>query len=532
MTCQALLEKLEPVSAAFHNASSAAPSCLPGTREALLREIWLWFFSSSADASFALWLCGIAGTGKTAVAHSVCEMLEEHLGAAFFFSRDSVDRRRPSNVIPTLMYQLADFNSAFREYICRAIEDDRAIASRSMQKQAEKLVGDVLNSVDDGQIAPVLIVLDALDECDNGRGREGGDLIPLLFRYLSSSRAPFKILITSRPEATIQKMFDRYTTEARPYILHNIEARVVQADIAHFLRAEFDNIAVTRGIEPPWPREDQMEKLKTRSGCLFIYAATAIKFISMGRFPAQRLEMFLSADPSDLHLPHGALDSVYKSILQTVIEGAGSNQSDRIAALFRRVVGSIVALQRPFSKRALARFLNETLADVGEILEPLYSVLDVGLGNDHPIRPFHLSFPDFLADPRRCSDKRFYIQADETYFYLTAECLKVMNEQLKQNICEIEQPGLLNSEIEDLASRMETKISEELRYACVHWIDHLVTTYYVDEDLMGGLSIFCLHNLLNWIEVLSLLGQLRSAVEGIPEVIAWCEVRILLIPSR
>lgn len=59
-------------------------SCQGGTRLKLLHRIDNW---AVKEDSKVLWLQGMAGTGKSAVASSVCKTLMEGglLGASFFF---------------------------------------------------------------------------------------------------------------------------------------------------------------------------------------------------------------------------------------------------------------------------------------------------------------------------------------------------------------------------------------------------------------------------------------------------------------
>jgi hypothetical protein len=493
----------------------------------MLEDTDIWFNDPSPDAPFALWVAGIAGTGKTTVAQSVCTMLENNLGATFFFSRDSAERRRPANVIPTLSYQLAYSNPILRQRICAAVTNNPDIASLALQVQAQKLFAKALSAIDGQHMPPILIVLDALDECDKEAGQEGGQLIPLLFHYLRSLPFRVKVLITSRPEASIRKMLEKLTSTTKPFVLHDIEARIVNADIELFLRTECSRIADAADIRKPWPAEEYILVLVKRSGRLFIYASTAVRFISDAVFPRDALEMFLSADGSDIYESHATLDSVYRTVVRSVATHGQSTSSDRIFLFFRRVVGVIIVAQQPLTREVISRLLREDPEKVHGILKPLYSVLDVSPEANHPIRTFHLSFPDFITSEKRCGDDRFYIRTEEAHLSVALECLRVMNEQLKKNICEIEDPGLFNTEMEDLSGRIEKYISGELRYACVYWMDHLFEVESFPKELERALTTFCKERLLHWLEGMSLLRQLRQAVEGIPRVITWLKVRLV-----
>ncbi|KAJ7356497.1 hypothetical protein DFH08DRAFT_1047090 [Mycena albidolilacea] len=76
----AILESLAPVDEARFDHETSADSCLQGTREAMLNTIFEWI-DSLAPGPHIFWLAGLAGTGKTTSATTVCEELE--LGPAF-----------------------------------------------------------------------------------------------------------------------------------------------------------------------------------------------------------------------------------------------------------------------------------------------------------------------------------------------------------------------------------------------------------------------------------------------------------------
>jgi hypothetical protein len=478
----------------------------------------IWFLDGTHDV---FWLSGIAGTGKTTIAHSVCTMLQDHFGGAFFFSRESTDRRRPSNVIPTLSYQLAYSRPTLKEYLCGVISEDPDIASKAVQTQAQKLINHAFRNMGSRRIAPLLFVIDALDECDQENGQEGGLLVPLLIHHLRSLPFKVKIFITSRPEDSIRQMLEDPTASIQPFILHRIEDSVVKADIQLYLHHEFAGIVKARRIEErPWPTEAQIGQLGEQADRFFIYASTSIKFILNSRHPKQQLLALLSANAhSDtLRSPHAALDGLYLQVIRRVEKHTGTCEA------FRDILGAIVRLQQPLSERALTALLRKDLDTVRGILQPLYSVLDVETA-DEPIRVFHPSFPDFLVDPGRCTDDDYCVNVQHANDLLALRCFQAMNKHLREDICEIKDSSLLNTEVADLANRLKECLPDEVRYACEYWIDHLVLVETINDDLQREFKTFCERHILHWIEVLSLLGLLRSAVHGLPQVLEWCKVR-------
>ncbi|KIL56958.1 hypothetical protein M378DRAFT_39152, partial [Amanita muscaria Koide BX008] len=59
--------------------------------------------------------------------------------------------------------------------------------------------------------------------------------------------------------------------------------------------------------------------------------------------------------------------------------------------------------------------------------------------------------------------------------------------------------------------QLQEKIPQQLRYACVYWVNHLEVANIEDEALMTGLEKFVDEHMLYWFEVLSLIGNLDSA---------------------
>ncbi|THU76310.1 hypothetical protein K435DRAFT_579607, partial [Dendrothele bispora CBS 962.96] len=145
--------------------------CTDGTRVTILNEIMDWVQDSdSPNASLGYWMCGMAGTGKSTIAKSLCLMLEEQqlLAGSFFCSRQIPECREYHRIIPTIAYQLAYYSSTFGESLEKVLEEDQNIALKEPFIQVKKLLIHPWEAVVEtkrfvGHV-PV-IVIDALDEC-------------------------------------------------------------------------------------------------------------------------------------------------------------------------------------------------------------------------------------------------------------------------------------------------------------------------------------------------------------------------------
>ena len=118
---------------ASHNSAERydPPKCHPHTREAVLMKIEDWV-KDAHKVSLFLWLYGPAGTGKSAIAQTIAELLEslELLAAAFFFSRNAAGRNDKTSLIPTLVYQLIMSIPEIRPHVLEAVIGDLALFSR------------------------------------------------------------------------------------------------------------------------------------------------------------------------------------------------------------------------------------------------------------------------------------------------------------------------------------------------------------------------------------------------------------------
>jgi hypothetical protein len=160
---------------AFHNSDERhdPPKCHPHTRKAVLKKIMDWVKDAKKVALF-LWLYGPAGAGKSAIAQTIAELLEEVglLAGTFFFSRNAAGRNDKTPLVATLVYQLVISIPEIRAHVLGALERDPALFSRSIEAQIQALIIKPLNTVASDEILaptllsrPRLIILDGLDEC-------------------------------------------------------------------------------------------------------------------------------------------------------------------------------------------------------------------------------------------------------------------------------------------------------------------------------------------------------------------------------
>jgi len=500
----------------------------------------------------------MAGTGKSTIARTVAHHFAEkgQLGASFFFSRGHDDLANASKFVPTLAFQLSIYNPSIAECIYKGIAAHPGIdQKRDLWKH---YIIDPLSQVDTGTPAPLVIILviDALDECDN---QDDVRLILLLFSESKEvGNIKLRIFVTSRPEQPINLGFgsiDRSTH--RDIALHSVFRDETEQDISAFLQHELGLVREECSLPPDWPNSKDLEKLVQKANGLFIYAATACRFIGNRRFrPRKQLSLLLKDNPGG-NSQTAELDEMYMQVLrQSVLSGCHQYDQPRVLEMFRKVVGCVVILFKPLCLRNLSLLLHtrrggggggggEEEEEEGEgegegegenedeyeeevkiTLHPLGSVLDVSNLTEVAPQLLHPSFHDFLLNPKRCTDLQFWVDGKKAHTNLTKNCLETMSNSLRKDICNLSLPGILAEEVN--RSKVEQCIPAELQYACSYWVRHFQKSD-LNPPLLETVYTFLKQHLLYWFEVLNLLGKMQESIYMLSALRILVEVNILSI---
>ncbi|CAH0021814.1 unnamed protein product [Clonostachys rhizophaga] len=491
------------------------PTCLKGTRVELLSQISKWADDPQTEALF--WLNGMAGTGKSTISRTLASShhVDGRLAASFFFKKGEADRGGVSKFFTTIAAQLARYIPATAQHIHSNISADPAIVEKAMPVQFEKLILQPLIASRAARLpAPSnLIIVDALDECEVEKD------MTLIIKLFSDTRrkAPgLKVFITSRPELPIRLGFKATKGAYDKVILHEIADSVIKHDIAAFLAHGLEQIRYDynesveeqeRQLPATWPTQQDSQDLVKMTVPLFISAATVCLFIAdrVGGNPRKKLEKILM---NKARAQGSKLDTMYLIVLEQLLAGLSDKDSQEVLAQFRKVVGSIVVLATPLSPSALARLLELPIEDVSDLLDLLHSVLSVPSSSKQPIRLLHLSFRDFLLDPKRSEIDPFWIDQEKAHKQLATDCFRILKKSLRNDICGIRHPGTEHSSIDP--EKISTMLPDEVRYACEHWAYHLRES---GEDVLDGGEVhtFLSEHFLRWLEALSLIRRLSQS---------------------
>ena len=489
--------------------------CLKGTRGAVLDEIELW--TRDFDKPSVYWLNGLAGTGKSTIAQTITERVfaDGQLGASFFCSRDFLDRSDLQLIFPTLAVQLARRYTKFRSIFVPLVQSDPGIIHESLYNQMNKLI---VGPLRESAISTV-IAIDALDEC---KDEEPASAILSVLGQFVFEIPKVKFFLTGRPEPRIREGF-RLPLLAKAtdmFILHEVEPSQIDSDIRLFFRHNFSELVDRRGGLDNWPTKEHLDLLCERAAGLFIYAVATIKFIDhKNKNPRVQLDCILRWPKRSVYegetrvRSNATLDSLYMAILQE----AFGYEDPRDDPEFRSVLGAVVLAANPLSPATIATLLRIDSTSVSLQLLSVHSLLILHDDED-PVRSFHKSFPDFITNPARCTNERFHVSPPSHHPELLLGCLELMNHTLGKNMCKIPD-AVTNSEIDDLQERTGQYINHALQYACKSWHKHLVDLHMAPvthiPKITSILHQFLEEKFLFWLEVLSVLGTVRDAVDAL-----------------
>ena len=480
------------------------PGCSDGTRVNLLQEIERWIHDKDQPNIFLL--TGGAGTGKSTVATTITERYRyrRQLGCHLSFMRGKSDSE---SVIRTMAYRLASLNQTIAENIDDNVKAHGEIKSATMMSQFKILLhGPLHSSAQTESEYPILVVLDALDECGTEEDRKA--LLRILKKELPTLPSKYRFLLTSRPEGAIVSFLSLPTVYS---VTLDNNSQDSKDDVRIFINSELERFQEDGGLKVPsnWPWEDNIEKLSKAADGLFIWASTALKFIFEGMNNRLLYLEELINNPKALNL-----NELYETVLKTSL-----NWDEYTKKNFPAVFSLILFGIRPLTDIEIDGILGLREGTTESLLSRLQSL--VLYESNHPIRVHHASFHDYLVS---CKGMNWYINIDTQKEYIAAKCFERMGRLLRFNICDLESSFIFNKDVHDLGDRIKKNIPSYLQYICCNWVHHLKEVSF-SQLLCEKLRSFLYNYLLYWLEVLSLTESFNFCVgSALLYSISWLEV--------
>ena len=464
------------------------------------------------------WLTGLAGLGKTTLAYTICERLEEaKVPFTSFFCSRQLDSKNSKLLITTLCRNLAELFSSYASQVLPILKSNSSIADVELRRQMDELLVKPWKAslVYRECLQVPIVVVDALDENDCGT-----DFLKELLRCIDSGKlAGIKFLVTGRPDPTLVDMCKSFPEDA-VCKLHEIDTTNVQKDIEKYLC----------DVLPDLKDDPNLVVLAQRAGGLFIYATTAVRFLSprpplSAREKSDRLQSMLNSWPiSDGRGGQLAVDEIYDQILGVAFG------DDYVRHKRLQILHTIICAEIRINISVLAD-LSDTDQDTAKrVVESLHAVLFISSEDNH-VYWYHASFPDFMFNKGRAKFRisltheiNVFCDTSAHHALLAHQCLSIMLEFLHFNMCSLDSSYIFDSDVSELSDRKHKNLTSTLQYASRCWAKHLFQAMPAEDDtndLLLCLNDFMSNKLLFWIESMNLMDAISECSPLLKNAESW-----------
>ncbi|EDR02889.1 uncharacterized protein LACBIDRAFT_393541 [Laccaria bicolor S238N-H82] len=499
--------------------------CTKDTRVDVIKQIMEWVKETdSTKAPSVYWLTGLAGLGKTTIAYTICEELKAaHVEFVSFFCSRQLDSKNSKLLITTICRDLAALFSSFASQLLPVLEKDSNIAHARLPLQLEELFTNPWKaSLSHRQCLPLpVVVVDALDESDHGT-----EFLKVLLDAVDSGElSGIKFLVTSRPEPTLFDLCKSFPPNA-VCKLYEIDVSNVQKDIEKYLSSAL----------PDLKDEPNLVKLASQAQGFFIYAATAVRFISSPSQPfsvhekRKQLQNIVNSWPvSSRGSERNAVNELYQKILGDAFS------DERICDERLPILHTVLCAESRITMSVIAHLSDNDQDTVEKTIESLHPVLFIS-SKDECVYWYHTSFLDFIFTQatakfsiflkQGCPSQEINVFCDKVAHHaiLACQCFIIMRKLLHFNMCNLKSSFQFDSDVLGLNGEKLRNLSPVLRYASRHWATHLSQAATADDEsneLLQFLDDFMCNKLLFWIEAMNLIGHKFECPSSLKDAEEW-----------
>ncbi|KAK0701139.1 ankyrin repeat-containing domain protein [Apiosordaria backusii] len=425
-----------------------------------------------------LWIKGIPGSGKSVFAASLAhDLAKEGHPVLFFFFRQIIDaNHKPFNLLCDWLDQILEYSPPLQKML-KAYVGEESDTRRALDSVGKNDMWMHLKTALAQTVGRVYLVADALVEMDSGND----EFLRELAMLGSWKPAKVKVLITSRPVATVEEPLRRMST---------LQIR----------------------LEEP---EDQIrikEAVPGRANGLFLYAKLAMDaFLE----PNADIHQVLNALPLDLN-------AMYTDLLRE-----HAHRSRVPGGLQLLILSWVTHATRPLRLLELAAIIRTTYDDADMEMKEAKRLARAACGPlleiqpDETVSVVHHSLTEFLLGSTRSADAASYpvLTLGPTHERLALSCLQYLSAGCLDDIKVTKTKE--NSPYLDYAPewKVTSHSSTKLRYAFVEY-DAENWTIHAAKSARAGLSSELVPPLLD-----------RFLTPG-PRFDAWLEMYVKILADR
>lgn len=474
------------------------------TKGGLLQESYRWILQNpqfqtwrNSDDNRLLWLRGDPGKGKTMLLCGLAQELMQQANPSlvtFFFCQATIPTvNNHIAVLRGLIWLLADQQPTLISYIRKSY--DTAGKSLFDEENSWYTLSEIFsNMLRDEELPPVYIIIDALDECITGRM----ELLHLIRDASASSNAKWAVSSRNWPE------IEERLSEGMNLSLE-VNATLVSSAVDAYISYKASQISLLKQDDDL--KEDVCRQMREKANGTFLWVA-----IVFDRLSSESNAYY--DDTSDVmaildEMPED-LSKLYTVMLQRISQLKGKGPG-----LCRSILAIATLAHRPLHLNELSTLAGfqgnlKKLPQLNSLIKDCGSFLTV---RENHIYFVHQSAKDYLASDPSSQPVIFRHGMGDVKYSMVLNSLNAMDQTLKENIYELEHPGIL---LEDVSPPNPNPL-EHCLYSCTNWASHLCDIYgtagdqtlLVDEE---EILHFLKKHVLHWLEVLALTRNLSSNI--------------------
>lgn len=470
---------------------------LKEVKDKLHRQSWEWILQTSEYQNWMndpvislLWIKGGAGKGKTMMAIGLIEELSkqrENTVAYFFCQNANRELNTLESIIKGLILGLVNQHTELKASLRRRWDTKRerftedCTSWRNLWNILLEMLGNQC------KLSNVYLVVDALDECPDGGMAE---FLRLIVRN-GLDQSSLKWLLTSRPLDIAERelLTGHEQTQVSLELNSAFTSQAVKAYIAH----KVDELSSYQRYKSSLKGNLRAE-LSAKAEGTFLWVSLVCK--KLEKVPQEKALRTIQDLPPGLH-------ALYNRVMDQLREG----ESDDVNKCMR-LLKVLILVYRPLDLAEIPAVTGLTDGDHETLINRCASFLRRQKNN---IEFVHQSIRDYLR--KENAQSIFQLYTSFGHHDISLGCLSQLSEHLKVNLLDLPRPDSTRNTSEPLSEEQSIKFSS-LGYAATFWVRHLEDadqSAMNQNDTLKKVRVFLYTKFLEWLEYLSLLGQLSLA---------------------
>ncbi|KAN0073083.1 hypothetical protein V8E54_009197 [Elaphomyces granulatus] len=493
------------------------------TKGGLLSDSFRWILNNSEfqrwredKQSQLLWIKGDAGKGKTMLMIGIIGELQQQVAKSgkssatevlsYFLCQGTDSRLNTATaILRGIIYLLASEQPFLISHLRKKY--DHAGRKLFEDSSAFYCLADILRQmVQDPKLKAAYLVVDALDECEEGLPQ----LLDLITSTVSVQSSCIKWIVSSRNRDDIEQWLGFDDSHTRLSLELNADHISHAVDVyIDFKVSQLISFRNDKALQ-----EQVQDQIRQKSDGTFLWVALVFEEL------------------------RGALRRNLSRMLNRIPKG--------LTPLYDRMVNQIQQLGNDYTQLCLLALSAATLAyqplhlreihvvaglqDEVEELEDLERIINM-CGSFLTIRNnyvyfIHQSAKDYLTI--NASAIIFPAGHEQIHYDMSSQSLDALSKALRRNIYNLQDPGSMMKDVPE----PDPDPLASTRYSCVFWVDHLCKADDTSPDWKKNLSddgaifAFLKEHFLHWLESLSLINKLSDGVLSIKKLLLKVQSRL------